>query len=226
VSVRRALAAVGLAAVLLAPAAARAGEVQTARDRAQARAILRDRRFTGTDLPRPFAKPLRWVGDRLRPVTDAVGRFFDRLVDSIPGGPVVGWLLLALLVAGMAALIGRNAVARAAARGPRETGEGDLRESPHRLERLAEAAERDGRWEEAVRLRFRAGLLRLDERRALDYRPSMTTGEAAAAVGLESFDRLGATFDAVAYGGRTAAAPDAEEARRGWASVLEEARRG
>ena len=55
-------------------------------------------------------------------------------------------------------------------------------DDPQALERAAEAAERDGEWERAVRLRFRAGLLRLDRRKVLVYRPSLTTGEVARAL--------------------------------------------
>ena len=75
-------------------------------------------------------------------------------------------------------------------------------EDPHQLERAAERAERDGDWELAVRLRFRAGLLRLDRRRVLVYRPSLTTGEVARATGSRSFAEIGDRFDAIVYGGR------------------------
>jgi len=93
-------------------------------------------------------------------------------------------------------------------------------EDPRALERAADRAERDGDWERAVRLRFRAGLLRLDRRHVIDYRPSLTTGEVARAVGSPAFADVGERFDAIAYGGRPAAREDAEHARRGWAEVL------
>ena len=96
-------------------------------------------------------------------------------------------------------------------------------EDPHQLERAAERAERDGDWELAVRLRFRAGLLRLDRRRVLVYRPSLTTGEVARATGSRSFAEIGDRFDAIVYGGRPAEQEDAEAAKRGWAAVLTEA---
>ena len=41
-------------------------------------------------------------------------------------------------------------------------------------------AERRGEHELALRLRFRAGLLRLDERGAIELRPSLPTGEVVA----------------------------------------------
>ena len=94
------------------------------------------------------------------------------------------------------------------------------REDPAALERAADAAEREERWEEAVRLRFRAGLLRLDARRIVGYRPSLTTGEVRRALGSPAFDAVGRDFDAIAYGGRAAGPDDAGAARAGWAEVL------
>jgi hypothetical protein len=72
-----------------------------------------------------------------------------------------------------------------------------------------------------VRLRFRAGLLRLDRRHVIEYRQSLTTGEVARAVRSRAFTEVGERFDAIAYGGRRAERQDAEHARRGWAEVLE-----
>ena len=48
---------------------------------------------------------------------------------------------------------------------------------PRALERRAAEAEAAGDLEAALRLRFRAGLLRLDARGAIDYRPSISTRE-------------------------------------------------
>jgi CDP-glycerol glycerophosphotransferase (TagB/SpsB family) len=47
-----------------------------------------------------------------------------------------------------------------------------------------------------------------------------TTGEVAEALESTSFERLGARFDAIAYGGREAGAEDAGSAREDWAEVL------
>ena len=55
-----------------------------------------------------------------------------------------------------------------------------------------------------MRLRFRAGLLRLDARELIEYRPSLTTGEVAETIVSPTFDRIGADFDEIAYGGRFA----------------------
>ena len=76
-----------------------------------------------------------------------------------------------------------------------------------------------------MRLRFRAGLLRLDARELIEYRPSLTTGEVADAVGSPAFERVGADFDAIAYGGRPAGEQDEAASRDGWERVLSEAGR-
>jgi hypothetical protein len=95
-------------------------------------------------------------------------------------------------------------------------------EDPRALEQEADHAERDGDWERAVRLRFRAGLLRLDRRHLIEYRPSLTTGEVARAVGTPAFAEIGERFDAIAYGGRPAEEEDAHAARSGWRTILAE----
>jgi hypothetical protein len=185
--------------------------------RRQAQEVLDQPRYEGADVPRPFAGALEWLGDRLQPLAD----WFEDLGRVVPGGPIAVWMVLAALVVVAAAAltsatIRRRAVAieraRAAALPPAE--------DPHALEQEADHAERDGDWERAVRLRFRAGLLRLGRRHLIEYRPSLTTGEVARAVGTPAFAEIGERFDAIAYGGRPAAREDAEHARRGWAEVL------
>ena len=59
---------------------------------------------------------------------------------------------------------------------------------PKTLERQADAAEASGDLEAALRLRFRAGLLRLDRRGAIEFRPSISTHEVRRAVRSEDFD--------------------------------------
>jgi hypothetical protein len=88
------------------------------------------------------------------------------------------------------------------------------------LERDAEAAEARGAFEEAVRLRFRAGLLGLTRKSAIDGRPSLRNAEISREIQSREFDRLSGTFERVAYGGEPASAEDASEAREGWRRVL------
>jgi Domain of unknown function (DUF4129) len=188
--------------------------------RARATAILDDRRYSGSDLPRPFAGVLTWLADQLDALFDGLGRAGE----GLPGGQVVFWIVVAagfvLLAGGLSNVTIRRraaAVERARAAALPRT------EDPRALERDAERAERDGDWERAVRLRFRAGLLRLDRRHAISYRPSLTTGEVARAIGSPAFADVGQRFDAIAYGGRPAEQADADAARSGWQSVLAEA---
>jgi hypothetical protein len=189
--------------------------------RRAAQHILSDRRFRPSSTPRPLRGPLHWLGDRIESAFGPLGRLF-RLM---PGWT---WLVaLAVVVAAVAWIVARRArkrVARAPTRGP-VRGRLDDGEDPDELERAADAAERDGDLARAVRLRFRAGLLRLGDRGAIEYRPSVTTGEVRRTLGSNRFDELAGTFEAVTYGGRSADPPDVDAARREWPNVLEEAGR-
>jgi hypothetical protein len=199
--------------------AAQAGErvEMTGDPRADAREIVAQRRFRGTRVQGPFRGLLDRIGRWLEPLGDLVPRL-DRV---LPGGRGVVWTLLALAMLGLGWLLGGRTIRRRAAlaaAGGRDAG--GRRESPAELERRAEEAQRRGDHEAALRLRFRAGLLRLDARGTIDYRPSLQTYEVAAALRKAEFDRLSAGFGEVVYGGRPASAEDVEAARRDWEAVL------
>jgi hypothetical protein len=165
---------------------------------------------------------LQWLGDRLAPI----GHWFASVFSHVPS--LLVFLLAFAAVAGAiaaAALRVRRrqsapVTARRAGRIP-----GEESEDPAELERLADDAEREGRLDHALRLRFRAGLLRLGERGAIRYRPSLTTGEVRRALGSDTFDELARTFEGVAYGGRDASPPDLERARQSWPDVVAAATR-
>lgn len=223
---------VTVAAVLggasLAPAAmAQGGGSTTAADVARERAheILREQRFRGSSAPRPLHGVLTTIGKGAEAVLDPIGKFFDSLSGRTPGGPAVFWLLVAVLVVIAAAALTSRTVRRRAAAVERLRGEtvgGPGGKSPDALEREADEAERSGDLEHAVRLRFRAGLLRLDLARAIEFRPSITTTEVSGALRSPVFDELALTFEEVAYGGRRAAPPDVDAAKREWPALLEE----
>jgi hypothetical protein len=190
--------------------------------RREAQHILSDGRFKSSSTPRPLRGPLRWIGDRLESIFGPLGRFLAR----VPA--VVWWILAAALVAFVVWMILRvrqRRIAGADKEGARRTTVRDARESPEELEREADAAERAGDLERAVRLRFRAGLLRLGASGAIRYRPSVTTGEVRRTLRSERFDGLAGTFEEVTYGGRPADPPDVERARCEWPRVLEESGR-
>ena len=95
----------------------------------------------------------------------------------------------------------------------------EIRE-PDRIEALAAEAETAGDFSRAVRLRFRAGLLRLDALDVLAFDPALTTGQIMRALRNEPFDGLASTFDRVVYGEMPATADDAATARTTWPIVL------
>ena len=190
--------------------------------REQARQILSERRFHGTSLPRPFHGVLSWLGDRLH----FIARWWDWVAAKVGGQPVM-WAIVGAIVLALAAFLGarlakRRTEVEALGIGRRARGRS---EDPAELERLADEAERRGDLEVALRLRFRAGLLRLGRAQALPLRPSLRTREVRRALRSARFDRLARDFDEVVYGGRPPRAADVEAARSEWPQVVAEARR-
>jgi hypothetical protein len=188
--------------------------------RREARDILSDGRFHESETPRPFRGLLEWIGDRLA----VLDRPLDWLIGRLPGGRNTFSLALAALVAAAAAVVASRLVRRRSARTLEELERRRSRSRlrPDDLERAADEAERRGELERALRLRFRAGLLRLDRARAISYRDSLTSGEIARQLGSEDFTRLAATFDEVVYGGRQPDQGDVKASRAAWARVLQE----
>ena len=93
------------------------------------------------------------------------------------------------------------------------------------LGREADEAERRGDFAAAVRLRFQAGLVRLDEIGSIELRPSLTASGAVRESGVEAIGALATPYEEIAFGGRTAAQSDAEVQRSGWLRIADEARR-
>ena len=191
-----------------------------ARAREQARDILAQDRFhAGQHHEGPLHKAFVWLGDRLEDAGAALS-----------GGPVLGWLILAAIAAALTAAVLTWATARRRRRdASRVPGPADVPGAaalgPAELERQAAEAERTGDLDAAIRLRFAAGLLRLDAAEAIALRPSLTSGDVGRLLRSPRYDDLATTHDAVAYGGRHAAPPDAEAARDDWPLVVREGRR-
>jgi hypothetical protein len=192
--------------------------------RQRAHSILGERRFHGRRTPGPFRGVLRWLGDRLRPVSDPLARAWARF-----GNWIVEWwshgLTRILLLGGVlvfAALLSLFAVKRRGASAVVRELHGNAGMSdPRVLEEAADDAERAGDFATALRLRFRAGVIRLQIEGRIRRGRTTTTRAIGRQLRLREFDDLGRTFDAVAYGGASASADDARVARENWRSVLE-----
>lgn len=213
-----------LRARLRALGAGSAGGARGGDPHGDAKAILGERRFRGSSVPRPLHGFLHWLGRKV----DFVRRAFDWLGDRVPGGDAGVWILLSALVVGVAAAVGGTFASR---RGGRiveraRAARRERAEDPGRLEREAALAERRGELERALRLRFRAGLIRLSRAEVIPPRESLTSGQVRRLVRSPSFDVLASDFDEIVYGDRPTSGDDVERARSGWPRVLEEARRG
>jgi hypothetical protein len=190
--------------------------------RRAARDIVHSRGYRAESVPRPLEGVLRWIGDRLRPIGDAL----QAVADFLSHG--VGLVLLIGIVAALAVALGVFLVRRAAtpaSGAARAEARGSVADDPEALERAAGDAERAGDLDRAVRLRFRAGLLRLDRAGAIRFVPSLTSGQVTRAVRVTELAALAATFEGIAYGGRRAGAPDVDAARTGWPRVVDAAAR-
>jgi hypothetical protein len=127
--------------------------------------------------------------------------------------------LTVLLAVAASVIASRRALPPGESRDPRPAAG-----SPRALEREADAAAASGDWAEGIRLRFRAGLLRLGDARVLDLRPSLTSGEVARTVPSQRVPPLVSSFERVAYGGGDGSREEYESARREWPAAVEEAK--
>jgi hypothetical protein len=195
--------------------------------RRDARDILSDNRYEGSDVPRPFKGVLDDIGEFLEPVGDWIENAFEDIAEVLPGGDVTLWSLTAALILLLVLTLGSRTLRARAEAGAeaRLAAAMPERETPTSLDKAADKAERDGDLETALRLRFRAGLLRLDARDAISFRPSISTREVSRALKSPEFDQLAALFDGVVYGGDEATPEDLEASRRHWDAVLGQVRR-
>jgi hypothetical protein len=163
------------------------------------------------------------LGRWLEPIGQPLGRIWSRVADSLVGqlALVVGVFALASVIA--LRLIGRRSPGSIHRGRPFGVDSESL--DPDELERAADAAARAGDLDHAVRLRFVAGVLRLDQAGVITYRSSLTTGQLRSRVPSRSFAELAATFDEIAYGGRPAQEDDVRAATEAWPRVLAESRR-
>jgi hypothetical protein len=151
---------------------------------------------------------------------------WEWLADVASAVPWPVWAALAVaVVAAIVWAIVRGNERRRLTAGRHEAVEAGERPDPAALEAEADRAERAGDLARAVRLRFRAGLLRLDMQGTTDASASTTNTEVRAAVGSTTFDTLSESFEEIAYRERAATDGDSKHARDDWPRVLEESRR-
>ena len=190
--------------------------------RRAAAAILRQGRFHNPSVPRPLHGVLHDIGKVLQAVGHAVTHAVDRAGRVVPGGTVAVWVVLGLALLAAIAFLARRYSRRALLRESRRAGASRAGrvERAADLERKAARAERDGRFEDAVRLRFRAGLVRLAEEGTIPTARSTPNAQLSRTLHSADFDALARRFDEIAYGASPAASTDAEEARRRWSAVV------
>lgn len=172
--------------------------------------------------------PLRDAASDGESFFERIGNTLTRWFASLPegSGRIVIFLVAAVVVtlAGVAAariIRGRvDGAERVAARGAAGTTD---RPDPGKLDFAAERAAEQGDYAAALRLRFEAGLTRLDMAGATPSHEVLTSGEVADLLELPEFDTLAGTFDAVAYGSRPAGREDDEQARQRWPVVVDKA---
>lgn len=190
--------------------------------RREAERILDGPDFRARRTPRPLKGVLEWIGERLEPL----GRPVEAVERWVTGDPLAA--VIAAVVVVVVAVVGGGLLVRRRNLALLDDGSGRRGgrrvQSPAELDRLAAEAERAGDHETALRLRFRAGLLRLDDAGALTYRPSMTTGAVTRQVHSPTLAELAATLEEVVYGERTATPEDVADARERWPVALVEAR--
>jgi hypothetical protein len=225
---RRAGVAAGalLVALVAASRAAAAGDLRTPQGaRAEARRILAERRFHRSRPPQPLrpilsaiGRATEWVAHVLRPVWHP----FVSIARNVPGGAPIFWSVLAVAVVTAAAFLFRTAARRrdrrvlaGGERHPRSPAD-----DPAALERAALAAEGSGELELALRLRFRAGVLRLQRARVVPAGGILTSRVLSRQLRSREFDLAAGVFDEVVYGRRPAQPVDVATTREAWQQVL------
>lgn len=196
-------------------------DTPTADDARRAAAeILRERRFQTEKSPQPLRGVLTWLGDRVRPLGRPFGWILRQLNKMLPGGGSVVWIAIVLVMLLIAAtLVLRFARARTERAKGGETARGENRTAAD-LERQADEAEQSGRYGDAVRLRFRAGLRKLADQHAVRIPEQRPNGELVRQLDDASFSALAARFDEIAYASSSGGVTDVLTARDQWPKVI------
>lgn len=197
--------------------------------RRQAAHILSQPPFTSSPshVPDPLGGVLRTLGRLLRDALKPLSWLWNHLWSSLHGalGVSTGYVLgvVGLLVGAVVALLLVRRRSRRSA-GEAVTFRAPEREDAGALERAAAGAEARGDLDAAVRLRFRAGLARLEVAGIIASRLVTTTEQVRRRLRSDTFDDLARAHEAVVYAGRHASAEEAAGARDGWPRLLHDLR--
>ena len=139
-----------------------------------------------------------------------------------------GWwvVVVGLLAVGFGMAVGVQIVrhrARISARPPSSASAEFVSDDPDVLEHRAADAEQAGDHQTALRLRFRAGLVRLQHRGVIAHPEAQTDRQLTAALHSPTFDALAGRHEKIVYARDDATSADAVAARTGWPRVLVEA---
>jgi hypothetical protein len=188
--------------------------------RRQAATILAERRFQPDRSPRPFASILDWFGARLRALGRPFGWLARQLNKVLPGGGSVVWIVLTLAAIVVVALAARRIGLLRRRRSAASASVSVDRLSADDLERLATDAEQNGDLNLSVRLRFRAGLRRLADGRAIHAPEQRANGEIGRQLNLAGYTSLAQRFDAIAYADAAATTDDVNRSRVEWPTIV------
>jgi hypothetical protein len=188
---------------------------------------------TPSHTPRPLAGVIHALGRALNAVLGRPSRWlYHHLLLQVGHGfrsAFGGWWVVVLGVIAvtlgvMAGVLIVRRRTRISARQPESRSIDGGPDDPTEIERQAAAAESAGDYETAVRLRFRAGLLRLQGRGIIVDPGAQTDRQLAATLRSEIFDSLAGRHEMIVYARDPANPTDAETARTEWPRVLVEAR--
>lgn len=189
-----------------------------------AKKILQEKRFQAPE-PSPIRRPLAWIGRQtsklLRPISDA----WSSLVSALGASPLLAVLVVLVVLAAVFFAVRRAAARRVGSfADPKSDVTNTEAIDPAVLEREADAAASAGDHDRAVRLRFRAGLVRLTGLGRLP-KHEVTNGEARTQLREPEFEELADDFDEIVYGGREATETDSSDSQTRWPKLTGSSRR-
>lgn len=200
--------------------------------RHEAQTILSRPPYQSSPPPRPLAGVLHAIGHGIDVVFGSLARwlYHHLLLKGAHGFHLLfgGWWLVALgvlacVLGALLALVLVRRRTRVGSAGEPESQQSSSKADPSELEQRADGAERAGDFETAVRLRFVAGLLRLQRRGLVDNSAARTGRQVAPTLHSLTFNQLVDSHERIAYAGQPASASDSVAARDGWPRVLAEA---